>query len=213
MKATAVLVLTIDGSAKPCLRWLGDKPVWRWCLDQLLQVSGIDSIVCLVPEKAPVDASSISDCPNVSWQTCPEKVFEEEIKFYRFLSSWDQSPCQDAGIVLAVSAVYPFLSGARLELCVNGVRDGLVEAAVPAQAFLACGEPCTDGSGPVCRARRGQFDDTQYWARLPGVCAFRLPWPNHGDPFHCLPVKIESSERLSSVSQSEFCLAQAMMGL
>jgi hypothetical protein len=183
--------------SRDMFEWLGHMPMMTWCLNQLHEVRGIDRICCCVVPK-------LKDRATKLLAKEPVEVVElsAKLKTDRDILAWicgPEGPANTAKVVLLVTPVNPFLPAAKLEACVEAVRDEDYTLAYPAihQKVLV-----HDGRGPKA---------SEQHALVSGVTALRLADPGKPATTVVKTIDVSLLESLDITKPDQAHIVQTMV--
>ena len=190
MKIVAVIVVRNP----KVFEWLGHMPIANWSFTQLEEVRGIDKIVCVADKKLHARAKKLVGAEGIEVAEIPPAL-KTEPDLHRWLCSV-QGPASDADAILSVVPSVPFLHAAKLEACVEEVRDG-AGVCYPAR-------PCRVIFSEGHRTREASLPEI-----LPGVKAFRVSTIREPGSFRT--VEVGMIEALDITDPDNFAMAQALV--
>lgn len=190
MKVVAVIVVR----NQKVFEWLGHMPIANWSFTQLAEVRGIDKIVCVADKKLHARAKKLVGAEGIDVVEIPATL-KTDSDLHRWLCA-AQGPGCDADAILSVVPSAPFLHAAKLEACVEEVRDGagVCYPARPCRVIFAEGNKTKEASLPEI---------------LPGVKAFRVSTVNEPGSFRT--VEVGMIESLDITDPDNFAMAQALV--
>lgn len=131
MKTVACIVV----QSPRAFNWLGHMPVMNWSLNQLLEVRGIDRIVCVAQDGLAHQAEKLLMHAEIETTSIPEQV-KGEVALDKWLCAAN-GPAADADIVTVLKPTTPFLPAAKIEECLRKVRQGRCAYCLPARSVPA----------------------------------------------------------------------------
>lgn len=116
--------------------WLGHMPVLNWCLEQLLEVRGLEAIHCCVAPALMPQAKKLLIRSDIGLMEIPAKINKNDHDVTRWLYTTDgftRGPAYGASRMLMVVPTIPFMPAAKIEACVDAVNRGNHSLAMPAR--------------------------------------------------------------------------------
>jgi len=100
--------------------WLGHMPVMTWSLNQLLEVRGVDRIVCVAVPDLAARAGRILVKDEIEVTTIPDNV-KDQTTLHKWLCAAN-GPAATADVLVAIKPTAPFLPSAKIEACLHKVK-------------------------------------------------------------------------------------------
>lgn len=175
--------------------FLGHMPTMNWAMSKLMEVRGIDRIVCAVEPKLLKQAAKLLAGEGVEIVPIPKGLKSESEKE---LDAWFTSaggPAFDADIVVVTKVTSPFLPAAKIEACLDRVARKKFTHCVPAR------------DAQIVLTKSAMKAAAKEAVR--GVRAFRVKVPAERAAYGTVPVTLLDS--LDVDNQDEFVLAAAMV--
>ncbi len=131
-KTVAVLVVRTT----KVFAWLGHLPVMNWCLNQLREVRGVDTILCVATADLAARARDMLAKEDIETVVVPTAIVRrnDPASFERWLRGAG-GPCAGAEVVLVCQPTLPFLPAGKLEACLEPVRRGFADTACTVRKF------------------------------------------------------------------------------
>ncbi len=129
MKTVAIVVV----KSPKVFQWLGHMPMMNWALDQLNQVRGVDTIVCVASPELVAQAKRLLSEEGIEVIGLPKAVNEGK---EAVLDAWLTAAGNVAGeadYVVLVRPTAPLMPAAKIEACLSTVRRKKCAACVPAR--------------------------------------------------------------------------------
>lgn len=99
--------------------WLGHMPIMNWSVRRLLEVRGLDRIICVADSKLKSQAAKLLAKDKIDVTGIPASV-KTDRELDRWLSA-ATGPASDANVVLVLKPTSPFLPAAKIEAVMNQV--------------------------------------------------------------------------------------------
>jgi hypothetical protein len=106
-------------------------PVLNWCLEQLLEVRGLEAIHCCVAPELVPQTKKLLTRSEIGITEIPAKVNKTDQDVTRWLHT--EGPARTASRVLLIVPTVPFMPAAKIEACVDAVNRGKHSLAMPAR--------------------------------------------------------------------------------
>lgn len=115
--------------------WLGHMPVLNWCLEQLLEVRGLEAIHCCVAKELLPQTKKLLTRAEVGLVEIPAKLKADQdvTRWLHTTDGFTRGPAYGSSRVLVVIPTVPFMPAAKIEACVDAVERGKHVLAMPAR--------------------------------------------------------------------------------
>lgn len=149
-KTVAVLVV----KSQKVFGWLGHMPVMTWSMVQLMEVRGLDRIICITVKDFVKRVSEMLGKEKIEVIAMPDKIVKQDnANFDKWLCSAD-GPAADADVVAVIKPTSPFLPAAKIEGCIDVVLRNFADVSYTVQevnAWTSWGRIQAYAEVPGCR--------------------------------------------------------------